>query len=344
MALERIVNTAELTTPQKGVVCGLVCLGHYLVMWGLLWVKTPQLPSTPVTGIQVEWIELATLASATPNQDKSINTHTASDLTDNVKSSQTPKLEPKTEPKIPKSAPKTAPDTRKMQPQPTSTPKLQPKLKSKPKLEPQIQIANTAIKNSQQEDSKTNARDHNNPNQDKDTDKDKDRDKDRGEPKTHNTPPAASNNNDNEGREKGEKSKKGDNSISTNPSSQDVGMGNSAKNNVGNQDSLKPAKSNALEQNWSTQVRSKLQRSLNYPDEALSKKWSGKPTLSITIDKAGNVLSVSVVKSSGKAILDKEAIATARRASPLPAPPDEIMNGQGRKSFSIPVRFNLKSQ
>lgn len=56
-----------LTNSQKGVVWCLVVAGHSLAVWGLLWTKVPQLPSAVVTPLQVEWIELANLATpATP--------------------------------------------------------------------------------------------------------------------------------------------------------------------------------------------------------------------------------------------------------------------------------------
>jgi protein TonB len=42
------------------------------------------------------------------------------------------------------------------------------------------------------------------------------------------------------------------------------------------------------------------------------------------MDRAGRVLSSSVVKSAGFDVLDKEALATLERAQPLPEPPAEV--------------------
>lgn len=98
----------------------------------------------------------------------------------------------------------------------------------------------------------------------------------------------------------------------------------------------------AMINDWQKQVIIAIERKLQYPAQALTKKWGGKPQVRITIDPSGNVLSVTLAKSSGKTILDNEAIATAKRASPLPKPPSEIMQGSNQKSFVIPIRFDYK--
>jgi TonB family protein len=47
--------------------------------------------------------------------------------------------------------------------------------------------------------------------------------------------------------------------------------------------------------------------------------------LRIAVDRDGTVRAVDVVRSSGVAALDAEALAAVRRASPLPAPPDDLI-------------------
>jgi protein TonB len=42
------------------------------------------------------------------------------------------------------------------------------------------------------------------------------------------------------------------------------------------------------------------------------------------VDRSGQVLSSEIAKSSGSPLLDEEALAVFKRASPLPFPPDEI--------------------
>jgi colicin import membrane protein len=40
------------------------------------------------------------------------------------------------------------------------------------------------------------------------------------------------------------------------------------------------------------------------------------------LDKAGNVLSVNIIQSSGNAAFDRQAVLAVKKSSPLPLPPD----------------------
>ncbi|MBP2151835.1 TonB family protein [Xanthobacter autotrophicus DSM 597] len=60
----------------------------------------------------------------------------------------------------------------------------------------------------------------------------------------------------------------------------------------------------------------------------------GRPGISITIAGSGAVTGVSLAGSSGNSVLDQEAMAMARRASPFPAPPD----GKGM-TFGVAINF-----
>jgi protein TonB len=61
----------------------------------------------------------------------------------------------------------------------------------------------------------------------------------------------------------------------------------------------------------------------------------GTSQVAFTIDRSGRVLSVRLIRSSGNAALDQEAVALARRASPVPAPPPNV--GGGNIVLSAPV-------
>ncbi|MDC7985430.1 TonB family protein, partial [Rhodoplanes sp. TEM] len=64
----------------------------------------------------------------------------------------------------------------------------------------------------------------------------------------------------------------------------------------------------------------------------------GTAMVAFTIDRAGRVLSARLVRSAGDPALDQEAVALARRVSPVPPPPAEIA---GRTiSLAVPVRFD----
>ena len=64
----------------------------------------------------------------------------------------------------------------------------------------------------------------------------------------------------------------------------------------------------------------------------------GTASVAFSIDRAGRVLSARLVRSSGDATLDQEAVALARRASPVPPPPPNVGNG-GNVLLAVPIRF-----
>ncbi len=50
------------------------------------------------------------------------------------------------------------------------------------------------------------------------------------------------------------------------------------------------------------------------------------------------MLSARLVRGSGDASLDEEAVAMIRRASPVPAPPDGL--GSGAIALTVPIKFS----
>jgi len=57
------------------------------------------------------------------------------------------------------------------------------------------------------------------------------------------------------------------------------------------------------------------------------------------MDRAGRVLASRIERSSGRALLDREALAMLARAQPLPAPPPEISGAT--IELTTPVEFFL---
>ncbi|MFG1294696.1 energy transducer TonB [Xanthobacter variabilis] len=86
---------------------------------------------------------------------------------------------------------------------------------------------------------------------------------------------------------------------------------------------------------WAAMISAHLNRFKRYPRGA--EGVTGRPSVRFSLDGSGRVTSVSLVRSSGSSVLDDEAVATVRRASPFPAPPD----GRGA-SFSVPVNFTRR--
>jgi TonB family protein len=59
--------------------------------------------------------------------------------------------------------------------------------------------------------------------------------------------------------------------------------------------------------------------------------------LAFRIDRQGHVVSSGIVKSSGSAILDAEALALVKRAAPFPPPPPAVPDAS--LSFIVPINF-----
>ncbi len=87
---------------------------------------------------------------------------------------------------------------------------------------------------------------------------------------------------------------------------------------------------------WQSRLMSHLERRKRYPSEARSNREEGTVYVRFRIDDGGNVLSVSLSRSSGHSSLDQAVLDMVRRASPVPAPPPGVS-----KTITAPVRFNI---
>lgn len=88
---------------------------------------------------------------------------------------------------------------------------------------------------------------------------------------------------------------------------------------------------------WRSRLMAHLERKKRYLSGARSRREEGTVYVRFQIDDSGNVISVSLEKTSGYAGLDDEALFLVHRASPVPAPPP----GAG-KSIVVPVRFTFR--
>ena len=86
---------------------------------------------------------------------------------------------------------------------------------------------------------------------------------------------------------------------------------------------------------WQQSLVARLGRFQRYPPQAHSDE--GVVTLAFSIDRHGNVVSSQILKSSGSALLDAEALDLIKRAAPLPAPPAAIPDDD--LSVVVPIRF-----
>jgi periplasmic protein TonB len=87
---------------------------------------------------------------------------------------------------------------------------------------------------------------------------------------------------------------------------------------------------------WQQSLLARLVRFQRYPPRA--RDVQGVVSLAFSIDRHGNVVSSHIIKSSGSALLDYEALDLIKRAAPLPAPPAEIADSD--LSVIVPIRFS----
>lgn len=89
------------------------------------------------------------------------------------------------------------------------------------------------------------------------------------------------------------------------------------------QQTIAPPDMQTLMQAYVRELSRMLQRSLVYPREARREGHVGSTTVRFSITENGSILpgSLSVQRSSGHAILDEQALQTARNSAPYPAPP-----------------------
>jgi periplasmic protein TonB len=95
----------------------------------------------------------------------------------------------------------------------------------------------------------------------------------------------------------------------------------------------------ALSDSWIARVLGRLESLKRYPYRAKYDRQQGIVQLKLRIDRSGKVFSAAVAGSSGFPLLDQEALDLAARASPLPAPPDDVP-GQSIE-LEVPIQFTL---
>lgn len=95
----------------------------------------------------------------------------------------------------------------------------------------------------------------------------------------------------------------------------------------------------ALKNAWAARLIARLVAVKRYPREAVAAHEEGVVSLHFVIDRAGRVLNADIAQSSGFDALDKEALALAYRAQPLPKPPSSLAGDTF--DLVVPVRFAL---
>ncbi len=91
---------------------------------------------------------------------------------------------------------------------------------------------------------------------------------------------------------------------------------------------------------YSQQISTQIKRHQKYPVQAQRNGWEGTAEVLLKIAADGRVTSASIGKSTGRQVLDREALEMVRRASPLPQAPQQL---RGRElSVTVPIVFRLQ--
>jgi protein TonB len=87
-------------------------------------------------------------------------------------------------------------------------------------------------------------------------------------------------------------------------------------------------------------ISKEIKRYQKYPPLAQRRGWEGTAEVHLQIAADGKVTSVTLGKSSGRSVLDEEALNMVRRASPLPQAPQNL---RGRQlTVTVPIVFKLQ--
>jgi protein TonB len=97
----------------------------------------------------------------------------------------------------------------------------------------------------------------------------------------------------------------------------------------------------AAKASWQSRLLSHLARYKNYPDVARRRGIEGTCHARFKLDSSGKVLSVELTKSSGNVAIDRATLAMIRRASPVPAPPTELLS-DGQLAIVAPFIYALE--
>ncbi len=77
----------------------------------------------------------------------------------------------------------------------------------------------------------------------------------------------------------------------------------------------------AVDPAWQKKVAQIISANYAYPRSAVLRGEQGSARVKIAFSGAGKILSVDLVKSTGSAILDREAVRIPRKVATYPAPP-----------------------
>ncbi len=87
---------------------------------------------------------------------------------------------------------------------------------------------------------------------------------------------------------------------------------------------------------WDKQVSNLVAANFSYPRSAVVRGDEGKALIRVNVAPNGSITSVTLAKSTGSPILDREAVRIVQKIARFPAPP------AGTNSVSLPIIFQIK--
>jgi protein TonB len=91
---------------------------------------------------------------------------------------------------------------------------------------------------------------------------------------------------------------------------------------------------------YSQLLSSQIKRHQKYPLVAQRRKWEGTAEVLLKVSPDGRVTNIALARSTGREILDKEALEMVKRATPLPQAP-QALRGQ-ELTVTVPIVFRLQ--
>jgi TonB family protein len=89
---------------------------------------------------------------------------------------------------------------------------------------------------------------------------------------------------------------------------------------------------------WQKELAALFDRHKRYPQDRSQR--AAEVVVNFTLDRAGHVISTSIVKSSGDVAFDEAAMQMIKQSDPVPPPPPVIADDG--LSFTLPVIFRIK--
>jgi protein TonB len=96
----------------------------------------------------------------------------------------------------------------------------------------------------------------------------------------------------------------------------------------------------SLKQRYLRTLLKRIHRKKHYPRRARRNREEGEVLVSFVIGKSGDISGIRINRSSGYTNLDKAAVKTLARVSPLQPLPGEL--GMTKWELAVPIAFNLR--